>query len=119
MAWTLWGLAGVLPWLAFFGFVWLSRGTSPRRLIWPDLSLVKSAAEAEDRLLAPRMSANRMFYGPMLAAALAGGAFVAAEMGLVGLAVVTFLATPPLLSLVATARAYFLVRELRRKERGD
>jgi hypothetical protein len=118
MAWTLWGLVGVLPWLAFFVFVWLGWGYSTRRLVWPELSYVESASDAQERLLAPRMNANKTFYGPMLASALVGGALVSAELGPVGLAIVTCLATPPLLSLVATARVYLLVRELRRTARG-
>jgi len=118
MTWFLWGFAGVIPWLAFFVFAWLSRGYSPRRLIWPDLSRVESADEAQERLLAPRMNADKMFYGPMLAGGLVGGALVTAEVGAGGLAFVTCLSTPPLLSLIATTRVYLLVRDLRKTARG-
>lgn len=113
MAWLFWEIVGLLPWLAFFAWAWAVRGLSPERLIWPDLPRLAHADEADDRLLKPRMTANRRFYGPWLVLGAIGSAIAISELGPIGIVFLTCAMTPPLLSAIATLRAWLEVRRLR------
>ncbi|HLF78386.1 MAG TPA: hypothetical protein VJB57_12965 [Dehalococcoidia bacterium] len=110
--WLLMAAVGVAPWLLLMGLLWARRGISPRRLVWPDLSSVTSADVAREKLLAPRMAANKMFYGPVLAVGVVGGGLLLSDGEPLGVALLVGLATPSVLALVATLRAYLVVRKL-------
>jgi hypothetical protein len=114
--WVAMVVLGIAPTLALMALLWLRRGVSPKRLVWPDLSSVRSAQAARQKLLEPRMAANKMFYGPMLAVGVAAGGLLVSDGSPWGLALLIALATPSLLSFIATARAYLVVRRLSNEE---
>jgi hypothetical protein len=115
IVWPLAVAAGTVPWVVCLALLWTWRGISLRRLLWPPLAERASAQVAEERLLAPRAQANRLFYLPLLVIAVVAAAAATAAGYAWGPALFSFLGTPSLLSLAATLRAYMLVRNLRRQ----